>query len=221
MNCWKTGSQFVTSSKISCATEAAKFELFRNDSVRFTEEKKHKLQKHPAKNKQFAKCSDTLLIAHKAGSWSSKLLKCKRKPLKRLLYPFISNKSCQSTSFCLDPRNLSAPSIHFDHFFWDLDHHGLVGSVGSNLMDLYSQLLQTCNCEGCEGCECQIGARQTVLRTSKSFAKGHTSLKAKHTKAQRIHWMPLLNRKSHNSWVEQAVADPGAFSNWIPVRHRI
>lgn len=87
MNCWKTGSQFVTSSKISCATEAAKFELFRNDSVRFTEEKKHKLQKHPAKNKQFAKCSDTLLIAHKAGSWSSKLLKCKRKPLKRSSIP--------------------------------------------------------------------------------------------------------------------------------------
>lgn len=147
--------------------------------------------------------------------------KMQTKTLETLLYPFISNKSCQSASFCLDPRNLSAPSIHFDHFFWDLDHHGLVGSVGSNLMDLYSQLLQTCNCEGCEGCECQIGARQTVLRTSKSFAKGHTSLKAKHTKAQRIHWMPLLNRKSHNSWVEQAVADPGAFSNWIPVRHRI
>lgn len=44
-------------------------------------------QKHPAKNKQFAKCSDTLLIAHKAGSWSSKLLKCKRKPLKRSSIP--------------------------------------------------------------------------------------------------------------------------------------
>ena len=42
--------------------------------------------------------------------------KMQTKTLETLLYPFVSNKSCQSTSFCLDPRNLSAPSIHFGHF---------------------------------------------------------------------------------------------------------